>query len=134
MKKFSFASFNKERRFDFDVTPIIGKYIKSSEMGQLIDKFGEDNVYVIRGLYLGKIKAEDSSSGEEQKTASVATDFSYINAPAFQYDEIKEMIDNDQAVDYINSGSAGFKITPYEMRNKTYYKFTWVDIESGDEV
>lgn len=134
MKKFSFAQFNKERRFDFDVTPIIGKYIKSSELGQLIDKFGEDHIYVIRGLYLGKIKAEDSSSGEEQKTASVATDFSYINAPGFQYEEIASMIENEQAVAYINSGSAGFKVTPYEMRNKTFYKLTWVDIESGDEI
>lgn len=134
MAKFKFSSFNKERRFNFDVTPIVGKYVKASELGDLMSKNGENYVYIIRGLYLGTLPAEASRTGKEQKTASIATDFSYINVPAFQYEEVADMINNQQAVDYINSGCAGFKIVPYETRGEEYYKIVWVDIESGDTV
>lgn len=134
MKKFSMSKFNSTRKFDFDVTPIIGKYVKASELGSLIDEYGEDKIYVIRGAYLGSIDAEHSKKGTEQKTASIATDFTYINVPSWQYDDVEAMVNNPDAVDYINSGSAGFMIEPYEMRGETYYKLVFVDIDSDAEI
>lgn len=134
MSKFKFAAFNKERKFHFNVDSIRDKYIKASELGKLIEQYGEGYIFTIRGLYLGEIDASDSVTGKQQDTASIATDFTYVNAPSFQYDEIAAMIDDRDAVDCINAGGAGFIVEPYQARNKTFYKLVWVDIESGDTV
>ncbi|MBO7731716.1 MAG: hypothetical protein J6S67_04170 [Methanobrevibacter sp.] len=134
MKKFSIAKYNTERKFNFDVTPIIGKYVKASELGQLIEENGEDHIYTIRGCYLGTIDADASKTGKQQKTASIAIDTTYINVPSFQYETIEGFVNNQDAIDYINSGSAGFMIKSYEMRGETYYKLVFVDIDSDAEI
>lgn len=133
-KKFKIAAFNTERKFDFDVTPIVGKYVKASELGKLIDEYGEDHIYIIRGCYIGKIAAEDSKSGKEQPTASIATDFTYVNVPSFQYETVEGWTQNQEAIDYINSGSAGFMIEPYTTRGETFYKLVFVDIDSDANI
>lgn len=134
MAKFKFANFNKERKFNFNVESIRDKYVKASELGSLIKKYGEGYIFTIRGLYLGEIDAEDSVTGKKQDTASVATDFTYVNAPSFQYEEIAAMLEDKDAIDCINAGGAGFIVEPYTARGKEYYKLVWVDIESGDTV
>lgn len=134
MARFKFSSFNKERKFNFDVTPIVGKYIPASELGDLYNKNGEAHLYIIRGVYTGVIDAVHSKTGKEQPTASIATDFSYINVPSFQYEEVADMLSSQDAIDYINSGKAAFKLVPYETRGETFYKMIWIDMDSDAEI
>lgn len=124
----SFASFNRDRLFDIDTSDF--DYIKLKD---LYERDGKDNIYVIRGVYIG------TKSEFAEESPLVAIDDFYVNLPQFQLLEIKEMLNSKQAINCINNGGAGFIIEEYEKKlksgaKKKCYKAVWVDVVSGDTV
>ena len=105
MAKFSFTSFNKERLFNVDTSDFDYKKLED-----LYNENGEDYVYPITGVYIG------TKSKFAAETPIVATDDCYVNLPDHQLGSIKEMLASKQAVDYINSGAAGFMIEKYHQK------------------
>lgn len=131
MAQFSFNSFNRTRKFDFDTTAISGEY---KNLETLYKENGHDKVYQVKGLYI----STKSEFTEESPIAATAT--CYVNLPDHQLADVKEMIDSPMAVLAINKGLAGFVIRPYEkkLQRKTgvvtriCYSAEWVDVEPQD--
>lgn len=119
----SFASFNRTRLFNIDTTDF--EYLKLKD---LYERDGDGATYVIRGLYLG------TKSDFAEETPIVATDDCYVNIPQHQLIDIKEMLNDKQAINMINAGTAGFMIDKYvkKLKNgtKTCYKAVWVDLDA----
>lgn len=124
----SFASFNRERLFDVDTSDF--EYIKLKD---LYERDGEDEIYVIRGIYIG------TKSEFADESPLLALDDCYVNLPQFQLLDVKEMLNSKQAINCINNGGAGFRIEKYTKKlksgsKKVCYKAIWLDIEDGAEI
>lgn len=123
----SFASFNRNRLFNIDTADF--EYLKLKD---LYERDGDGATYVIRGLYLG------TKSDFAEETPIVATDDCYVNIPQHQLIDIKEMLNDKQAINMINAGAAGFMIDKYtkKLKNgtKTCYKAVWVDLDADATV
>lgn len=126
---FSFNSFNNERLFTFDTTPITGKYVKLKE---LYEKYGADKVYQIKALFINT----KSDINEEEPVA--ALEDTYVNLPVHQLRDVKKMRGDKIAVSAINRGYCGFTIRVYEKEVgksiKTCYAAQWCDVDPEDFV
>lgn len=142
---FSFGSFNKARRFDVDNTNFVthttynskgeakkdNPYWSCQEMYELN---GPDHLYVIHGAYINDLdKLVTRRDGERSRavtseSAAVAIEDRYVSIPSFQINEIKDMLENDAAIDMINAGRAGFYIEEYTNKFGTNYKAVWTDV------
>ena len=120
----TFSSFNKERLFDVDTSDF--EYVKLKD---LFERDGEGEVYRIRGIYIG------NKSEFADESPLLATDECYVNLPQHQLLDVKEMLNSRQAINMINSGTAGFMIEKYIKKlksgaKKTCYKAVWCDLEA----
>lgn len=130
-----FAKFNKTR-FNYDaVTREWGKD-KYKKLSEIYDMFEPDTVFAIHSAF-----TIDNSDGKYpgmigKEAAVVTIDDWFVNVPDHQLEEVKSMLADQEACEYINEGKAGFVIRPYETpkRKETCYSMKWVDIPSGDEI
>lgn len=91
---------------DFRVHPVTGKpYFKLAEM---VEEYGTDVMFQLTGLYINK------KSSFDPETPVAATTAEFVNIPVFQLAEVKAMIADDEAVEAINNGEAGFTIEEYD--------------------
>lgn len=120
---FNFAKVNKERLFSFDNSHFPWNDPKQlyKSLETLYQENGENEVYVIRGLYIS------TKSEFDPETPVVMYDNGYANLPVHQLSEVKDMISEKSAVKDINDGKAGFVIEKYHQKrfNKDCYVARW---------
>ena len=114
------TKFNKNApRFTFHA-PDEFDYHKLSEFAA---DANTDKVFNIRGFFIGQ-------GTQYGKSPVVVTDFCYINLPKHMLDTVEKIMNDDETVDEINRGEAGFKIYSYtDKYNKTSYSISFVKIE-----
>lgn len=122
MAKVSFSKrFNTEKLFNIDTTDF--EYHSLEELTEEQGDEPEDRVYVVRGIYINKKSLYDPSP-------VIALDDCYVNLPAHLLDVCQEMMSDRAAVDAINEGHCGFRVTKYHQKrfNKDCYSVEWVDL------
>ena len=91
----------------------------------LFEKNGEDQVYVIQGLYINK-KSEYGDA-----PVAILTDC-FANLPQHLLGECQDMLKSSEDIEDIKAGKVGFKIEQYEKElkkgSKTCYGIRWVDV------
>lgn len=126
---FNFESLNYERKFDFDVAGIRGKYADCKEM---FEKYGSDKVFRVNAIYISTLS--------KYIKPTLALDETYVNLPTFLLDEANKLLNDKSACDQINSGKVGVTFYSYikELKKKTKngekkikkvcYSIKWVDM------
>lgn len=116
----SIAKFNHTNPFIFKA----GEGFKYYSLRDLFQNNGADTVYRIMGLYIN-----DKGRYGDQPLA--LTPHYYVNMPSHLMTDVTKMIRDQEIIDQINRGEAGFKIRAYTNRNGgTSYSVEWVDISS----
>ena len=122
MARVSFSKrFNTEKLFNIDTTDF--EYHSLEELTEEPGDEPEDRVYVVRGIYINKKSLYDPSP-------VIALDDCYVNLPAHLLDVCQEMMSDRSAVNAINEGQCGFRVTKYHQKrfNKDCYSVEWVDL------
>ena len=122
MARVSFSKrFNTEKLFNIDTADF--EYHSLEELTEQPGDEPEDRVYVVRGIYINKKSLYDPSP-------VIALDDCYVNFPAHLLDVCQEMMSDRSAVDAINEGHCGFRVTKYHQKrfNKDCYSVEWVDL------
>lgn len=132
MARYSFNRFNKERVFDFDTQAISGEY---TNLENLFKRDGEGIVYQVKGVYVS------TKSEFADESPIVALGDTYVNFPQHQLKDIKDMLEDKNAIKAINDGYAGFTIRQYtknlkgkngKMKPKDCYSAEWCDYDPDD--
>lgn len=129
-----FAKFNKTR-FDYDaVTTDWGKD-RYKKVHEIFDPKNPNKIFTVRGMFTIK-KDEKHPDMINDESPVVTIDDAWVNVPQHQLEEVKDILSDPAAIEYINQGKCGFILRPYETpkRKETCYSLKWVDIPSGDEV
>ena len=110
--------FNKGQSFNIDTRDY--NYVKMSE---LYAKEGDDTVHKVDGMFLhkGKLGMQPVFIDIENKAL--------VNAPAYLCDTVKEILNDEEAVNAIKAGKVGYTIREYESHGKKCYAVNWVDME-----
>lgn len=117
----NFKRFNKNHLFTVDTTDF--KYFSLED---LYKRDGENTLYLLCGLYI------NTKSQYDPEAPTLATDSELVNLPVFQLDEVKEMREDEEAVEAINNGEAGFTIESYTLDKypgRTFYKAIWCNYD-----
>lgn len=86
-----------------------------------------DKVFNLRGFFIGEGK-------QYGKSPVAVTDFCYINLPKHMLDTVQKILSDQEAVDEINRGEAGFKIYSYTPKTGgTAYNITFVKTAGFDQ-
>lgn len=117
--------YNKEKLFKVDMSSVSEYYT----LEQLFKMNGEDTefLYEIKAVYENK----HSSFGQ---SAVLVIDLNgenvYVNIPSHLALEAISMLSDNETIDDINNGKAGFKIYSYNAKkfNKICYSIRWVDL------
>ena len=118
MTSFS-ARYNKGRKFDIDTT--------NFEFESLVDLYnnnGADKVYSLRGLYI-------NTKSQFGDSPVAATDKFFVDFPKHMLDVVKEILNDEEAVAFINEKGVGFQIYPYIQKKykKQCYGINFVDLK-----
>ena len=98
----SFATkYNKGKIFDVDTTGFTYASIKD-----LFNENGAKHIYPLRGIWI-------NTKGKFGDQPLVATDKFYVNLPTHMLNTCKEIMKDDEAINDINNGKAGFQIYSY---------------------
>lgn len=112
-----FAKFNKStQKFNVSTKGLPYKTLK-----QLAEETGLKAEHKIRAIYINN----KSLYGENPV---IVTGNICVNLPNYLTEDIKEMMNDPEAVDYIKNGNAGFKIREYQAHGKTCYTVEWIDM------
>lgn len=93
-------------------------------LADLFKENGKDEVYPIAGVYI-------NTKGKYGPQACIAMNESLmVNLPAHMLEACEEMRKDQEAIDAINNGQAGFKVYQYTSKaGKTGFSVDWVDIQ-----
>jgi len=102
------------------------KDFKYYSLKELYKANGPDQVYTFLALFI-------NNKSKFGKQALAVTPKYYVNLPSHTVEDVQDMITDQEAIDQINAGRAGFKIRTYTDRNGgTSYSVEWMDIEAKD--
>lgn len=115
----SASKYNKEQKFNFR-TPDDFKF---TTLDELFTNYGGERIYPVKALYI-------NTKSVYGNHPVVVTDSALVDVPKHLLDTVKEMIDDDEAVNAINNGKVGFTIYTYidKKYHKTCYSIKWVDM------
>ena len=113
-----FSKFNKMKKFDVDTSNF--EYVSLAELYNS-DK---DKVYTIKGIYI-------NTKSKFGAAPVFAIDGFLVNAPSHLLETCQEMLRDDEAIDLINQGKAGFKVYIYhnDKFNLDCFGVEFVDID-----
>lgn len=111
----SFANrYNKGNKFDIDTTGF--DYLKLSELDPV-------KVYVLRGLFI-------NSKGAFGPSPVAIIDKHFVNLPQHTLSVVQDMLIDDETVNTIKQGAAGFKVRHYQDSNgKDRLSVEWCDVK-----
>lgn len=91
---------------------------------QLYKENGPDKVYNLKAIYI-------NTKGKYGSRPVAVTDFCYVNLPGHLLETVEQMREDDEVIEMINNGKAGFKIYEYTQSkyNKVCYSVEWRDAE-----
>lgn len=110
------------------------KYTEYTNLEGLAEQNGLDKVYQVKKLWI------NYKSDYNPETPVADLGFCKINIPPHQVYQVKEMLEDEEAVKEIDLGHLGFKIETYEKTiksgkkevKKTCYKAIWLDVDPDD--
>lgn len=114
----SFASkYNKGRKFDVNTSGF-----GYASLADLYNQYGKDHVYPLLGIYI-------NTKGKYSDAPVFATDGVLVNIPSHMLDVSKQIMNDDEAIEAINAGHAGFRIYSYhdDKHNKNCWSVDFVD-------
>ena len=105
----------------FKLQPAPGApYVKLEE---LYKTNGPDHLYELCGLYI-------NTKGRFGDQPVLWTHGVYVNLPEHMLRSCSDILQDQEAIDQINAGQAGFKIYEYQNKNgRTGYSVTFEDIQ-----
>lgn len=115
----SIAKHNRrENRFKVDT-----EGFEFRKLGDLFNAKLPDAVFHVYGLYINR----KSKYGESPFAAS---DGYFISLPSHLVDVVKDILNDDEAIEQMNAGRAGLVIRTYEDdKGVTHYTADFVDVE-----
>jgi len=115
----SIAKHNRrENRFKVDT-----EGFEFRKLGDLFNAKRPDAVFHVYGLYINR----KSKYGESPFAAS---DGYFISLPSHLVDVVKDILNDDEAIEQMNTGRAGLVIRTYEDdKGVTHYTADFVDVE-----
>lgn len=118
----SFASkHNKKANWDFE-TP---KGLEYTTLKELYEDNGKNTEYRIRALYINNGKF----GKQPTIVCTLGSKVIKTSLPSHLTDEVEDMRSDEEDVQAINDGMAGFTIYKYESKNgRTCYSVNWVDM------
>lgn len=116
---FSFASTFNKTSFGIDTTDF--PFVKLVNIFKDEKEGGGDVVHPINGLYVHKSQLGDSPVIIDAENKRL------VNLPQFTGDTIREILENNEAVDAIKANKVGYRIYEYESHAKKCYGITFVD-------
>ena len=95
-----------------------------TSLADLFSEYGSGHVFAISGVYI-------NTKGKYGPQGMIAiNDSLMVNLPSHLTETIEEMRKDEEAVEAINNGQAGFKIYLYQTKNgRTGYSVNWVDLD-----
>lgn len=127
------AKYNKGSRFDLNTKEFTEYYSLSA----LYKQNGESAQYQIGAIYINRkshygdapvfaVVDPKYKDDEGKKTGGY-----FVNMPEHMLDDVKDILNDVEAIDEINAGKVGFEIEPYELKDykgKTFYKIRYIDL------
>ena len=117
----SFAKRHKKGLIDWGVNTEDFEYFKLQD---LFEMNGEDEVYVLKGVFINKNKTEKQLKEYGASPVGILAD-KFINLPNHMINEVEEIMKCEEDIDDILAGNAKFKIRAYESHGKTCYGIDW---------
>ena len=95
-----------------------------TSLPDLFAEYGKEHVFAIAAIYI-------NTKGKYGPQPVVAINEStLVNLPSHLLEECEEMRKDQEAVDAINNGQAGFKVYQYTSKNgNSGFSVNWVDIQ-----
>lgn len=119
----SFANkFNKFKKTSFCIDTTGFKYVKLSDLYNSPEDGGGDIVHVINGLYVHKSPLGDSP------VIIDACKKKLVNLPSQMAETVREILQDDEAVETIKEGRVGYTIYEYESHGRKCYSISFVDL------
>ena len=119
MKK-SFANKHNTKPSPFTfVTPENHPFVKPAE---LVQQNGIDAVYTLRAMYVNR-------GGQFGDEPVLLTDDFILNAPHHMVEKVRDIIDDGESTQLVNSGEVAFKLYEYKNKFGQQYGVTWVDVQ-----
>ena len=100
-------------------TPEGHPYVKPVD---LANQNGIDAVYTIRAMYVNK-------GGKFGDEPVIVTDDFILNAPHHLVDTVRDVIDDGESTQLVNSGQAAFKLYEYKNAKGNQLGVSWCDVE-----
>lgn len=95
-------------------------------LSELFDQKNPDKVFPVYGAYVGKFYSKREK--KEVENCFVASEGYHISLPSHLLETVKEILTDDEAINQMNSSSAGLVIRPYEKDGETFYSADFVDV------
>lgn len=113
-----FSKFNKTKKFNVDTSEF--EYISLAELWD----GNPETVYPITAIYI-------NTKSKFGAAPVIATDKNLVNAPAHLLETCQEILHDDEAIQMINDGKAGFKVYIYhnDKFNVDCFGLEFVDVE-----
>lgn len=106
--------------FEIDI-----KNFRFVTLEELFKRDGGNTIFGIDGLYINK-----KSSFGEHPVAIVGVEEMLVDLPAHMNDDVKDIINDPEAVEAIKAGKVGFIVQQYEQKTfkKLCYGIRWEDL------
>lgn len=112
------SKYNKGNKFDFK-SPKESEWVK---LADLVKQDGTGAIYPLKALYI-------NTKGEYGDEPILVTDKFLVNAPSHLVGTVRDMINDDDVVKYINDDHVSFTIYKYEGKRGVGYSVRWIDNE-----
>lgn len=109
---------------------VFGIDTKDYDFEKMEDAFNDDHfkdhTFNVYGLFINK-------GGKYQPHPVAIVDIQNkiaVDLPSHLTDDVQQMLDSDEIIQYIKDGHCGFKIEPYFSKNwkKSFYGVQWLDL------
>lgn len=113
---FSFKKYNKTSMFDFTPSYDLTDNSSYKSLKQLYDEDGEDMIYNVKAVYINtKTNFRNNATGKKEAPVFLLEDCA-VNVPPHQIMEIREILEDEEAIEAINQGLCDFHIETYKTR------------------
>lgn len=130
----NFAKFNTFR-FDYDAVTMEWEGERYTNLESLYKLNGPDKIYEIKSMHVREAKEGDGSINKLNPVITI--EGTHVNIPQHQLIQIQKMLDDAEAVAYINAGGAGFTIREYDNKYKPgekAYSANFCNMDDGSHV
>lgn len=114
------SKYNNQAKFNFRV-PDDFKYFNLADLYKV---GGEKALFPVKAMYI-------NTKSQYGDAPVIATDECLVNVPVHMLETIREMLNDQEAIDAINEDKLGFTVYPYSAKGRkgVFYSIKWVDIE-----